>query len=735
LNRILSGETSLVNSLRPSRHPWAWELYLKAQANNWSPTEVPMGKDVEQWRSRGDLSEDEKLLLKRCLGFFAGAESLVSNNLLLSIHRVVNDGECRQYILRQAYEECYAEGTEVLTESGWVDLASLRHGDKVAQYHDDGSVSFIDFSNRVAYRHDGEMVRVRSGDKKVDLLVTPKHRMVVRDERGELIIKEAACVSYAHHEHIICGVKTEGSLDSLSVFDRFQVAFQADGSFQPGKYRNGNRNGGYLMVTFSLTKERKKERLRKIIEDNGFKHTETAGKKTVFRVWVPRDSGLSKDFSWVKLADVTAGWCRKFIDELSRWDGWRLDDYELVGYDTTNALNADIVQAIASLSGWRCKRGIRRDGRKESYKDLHRLSFTPNRDSVCRGVIHKSSEDYHGTVRCVSVPSGMLIVRYNGTVSVSGNSLHNQTVAYVCESLGLDEKEIYQAYMAVPAIRAKDEFLMGLTTDMGGDFAILPYPKKFPSREPLIERYRQFVEEDLKEVQAGTSWPGYKGASEEEAEFFTQLARERLESRRKQLADAEAGNDYWYDQAVKKYNKRKNRAIASRQEALRNIIAYYLICEGLFFYSGFAMLLSFGRQNKMPGISEQVQYTLRDESLHIAFGVGLVNTIIAQEPDVWTPEFQEETRQHFKVATALEIAYVNDVLPRGVLGLNAKLFVGYMEYVVNRRLESIGLAPLFANPKNPFPWMAEAIDLPKQKNFFETRVTEYAVGTLKDDLD
>jgi ribonucleoside-diphosphate reductase beta chain len=174
--------------------------------------------------------------------------------------------------------------------------------------------------------------------------------------------------------------------------------------------------------------------------------------------------------------------------------------------------------------------------------------------------------------------------------------------------------------------------------------------------------------------------------------------------------------------------------VAGKREVLRNLITFYLICEGVFFYSGFAMLLSFGRQGKMPGIAEQVHFTLRDESVHVQFGARLISTVIEQEPEIWTAELQSETVEHFRRATELEIAYAKDVLPNGVLGMNADLFVEYVGFITNRRLGMLGLPELFPHARNPFPWMSEAVDLGKQKNFFETRVNEYAIG-LTDDLD
>lgn len=173
--------------------------------------------------------------------------------------------------------------------------------------------------------------------------------------------------------------------------------------------------------------------------------------------------------------------------------------------------------------------------------------------------------------------------------------------------------------------------------------------------------------------------------------------------------------------------------ILGKQEILRNIITYYLICEGVFFYSGFAALLAFGKQNKFNGIAEQIQYTLKDEALHVTFGTNLINKIKQEENDVWTKDFIDETLEHFKETVQLEIDFANDILPTGILGLNSDMLVEYVKYLANRRLDGIGLPAVYHGVKNPFTWLSEVIDLPKMKNFFESRVTEYQVGTLVED--
>ncbi len=168
--------------------------------------------------------------------------------------------------------------------------------------------------------------------------------------------------------------------------------------------------------------------------------------------------------------------------------------------------------------------------------------------------------------------------------------------------------------------------------------------------------------------------------------------------------------------------------VAGAQRFLANLIGYYVIMEGIFFYAGFAMILSFHRQNRMKGIGEQFQYILRDETIHLNFGIDLINGIKAENPDVWTPAFQEEMVATIREAVELEVAYAEDCLPNGVLGLNAGLFRDYVGYIADRRLERIGL-PRQYRARNPFPWMSETIDLGKEKNFFESRVTEYRRGS------
>jgi ribonucleoside-diphosphate reductase beta chain len=218
-------------------------------------------------------------------------------------------------------------------------------------------------------------------------------------------------------------------------------------------------------------------------------------------------------------------------------------------------------------------------------------------------------------------------------------AVHTDTFIYCCDSLGLNPDEVYNMYETIPSIKAKDDFVVEMT-------------------KSVLD-------------------PNFNTQGKENMQKF-----------------------------------------------VHDLVGYYVIMEGIFFYAGFAMMLSMMRSNKMVGIGEQFQFILRDESVHLAFGSDLINTIISENPEIWTPEFKAIITENIKKGVELEYAYAVDALPRGILGLRSDVIYDYLKHIADRRLERIGLEKVYGND-NPFPWMSEIIDLKKEKNFFETRVTEY----------
>ena len=168
--------------------------------------------------------------------------------------------------------------------------------------------------------------------------------------------------------------------------------------------------------------------------------------------------------------------------------------------------------------------------------------------------------------------------------------------------------------------------------------------------------------------------------------------------------------------------------VESDKALLKNLIAYYCVLEGIFFYCGFTQILSMGRRNKMTGTSEQFQYILRDESMHVNFGIDVINQIKLENAHLWDDDMRALATRMILEGAELETRYARDTMPRGVLGMNANTMAEYLQFIANRRLAQIGLPEQFPGAKNPFPWMSEIMDLKKEKNFFETRVTEYQTG-------
>lgn len=168
----------------------------------------------------------------------------------------------------------------------------------------------------------------------------------------------------------------------------------------------------------------------------------------------------------------------------------------------------------------------------------------------------------------------------------------------------------------------------------------------------------------------------------------------------------------------------------NKQLLAKNIFVFGQCMEGTQFYGLFGMILSLYRQNKFPGIGQMFRYTLRDESNHIELFRNLLMELVDENSEIWTPEFQEELRDLMREAVALEKAFIHDCLPVNAVGLSAEEFALYVDCIADRRLVGCGLAPLCAGAANPFPWLAEMMDIQKEQNFFEGRVTEYQKSSV-----
>ena len=172
-----------------------------------------------------------------------------------------------------------------------------------------------------------------------------------------------------------------------------------------------------------------------------------------------------------------------------------------------------------------------------------------------------------------------------------------------------------------------------------------------------------------------------------------------------------------------------------KQSFLKNMVTFYLVMEGTWFFSNFALIMSLGRQNKLTGLYDQINYTIRDESIHVEFGVNVINKIKEDYPSLWTKALQEELVEIVREGVEIEINYAKEILPNGILGVPADMLVDYIKYLANTRVAAVDLPELSENTKNPFPWLGEAQDATGMTAFFERREKNYQnAGMLDDDF-
>ena len=170
--------------------------------------------------------------------------------------------------------------------------------------------------------------------------------------------------------------------------------------------------------------------------------------------------------------------------------------------------------------------------------------------------------------------------------------------------------------------------------------------------------------------------------------------------------------------------------VEGKKDFIRNLVAYNIVMEGTWFYSGFMVMLSFRQRNQLRNFGSMINWVLRDESLHLKFGINLVHGVLEENSELLTEDFANEIRQIIIEGVNLELEYNKDLFPRGILGLNADYVNQYVMYVADRRLEELGL-PKFYNATNPAKWMSTATDVFELVNFFEAQNTSYEVDSGK----
>lgn len=401
----------------------------------------------------------KKRVLKKLVLFTALIEriSLFTQFYILMSYAKRNRGLKIISSLQQstAQEECYIAGTEVFTPMGWRDILDVREGDEIIQWNN--GVSEIVKVTNVTQRHfAGELIKFHKTSHQC--VVTPNHNMVTFSSDGRRVEELAKDLKLHCQRFIPESFNNDlSSGEKLTTLERIFVAIQADGSKLIWKNAEGvklNRGkGGGFNYQITVTKQRKIERIRMLLEASGLRFDESISDKGrgkpyhTFKMHIETDLDL-KSFDWVDLGKVSPSWAHDFCSELIHWDG-SIENCKnrKFCYASTNKSCIDKAQCLGMLAGYRTQIYKRVDPRKESYKNCYKIGFSESTGFKRAHSLKREYIPYEGMVGCVSVPSGVIATRYNNETFIGGNCTHYACGIDIINIIKQESPQLWDDYL------------------------------------------------------------------------------------------------------------------------------------------------------------------------------------------------------------------------------------------------------------------------------------------------
>ena len=349
--------------------------------------------------------------------------------------------------------DCYSSDTEVLTNRGFIFFKDLTINDLVAQVLDDGTYEFVTPLKIVNEQYKGKMYHFKDHHGKVDQLVTPNHRMIykqINPTNHSLITEKVVFAEDMKDQgnylnYFERSAKAQNKGKSLTPLERLNIAFQADGS-----YTTGCNNS----IRFSFSKQRKIDRLATLLTESSipFKIYNLADGKKEFNISLSKEKVL-KDFSWVDISDLCSNWCSEFIEELKHWDS-SIRSEGRFKYDTTTESCSKVVELITLSAGKGAFTSRSEDNRKEHFSEIFTTHIMDN--NKCGGQSWSKEEvDYEGTIHCVQVPTGRLVVKRNKSIIVCGNSGDPVNITSGHKVTDLSKYPDFEAFTTSPSSHQK----------------------------------------------------------------------------------------------------------------------------------------------------------------------------------------------------------------------------------------------------------------------------------------
>lgn len=393
------------------------------------PEDVPIDFSCHDFSMRGMGGVEAAIISGMAhLTSFSGTDTIPAIRALEEYY----NADAKNELIAGSVPACYSEDTEILTNSGWKYFKDLTDDDLVAQYSENKEISFVKPTEIIADRYNGKLIHYVQNCRgsKIDLLVTPNHRMVKRSYRNDKLSLFEANIGLKKPTYtkscmiVSSGYKKDKENQHLSALDKLKIAFQADGSKPShGEDYTGERNGGYP-IRFSFKKDRKMARLERLFTEAGVAFTKQKYENGYYSIWAVMPEEFRKDFSWVKLEALSSIEAYEFIQELQYWDGCA--KHSSIVYSSTNKECVDTVQAIAALCGYRGNISSYQDKRKDCKRlPIWSIILTEKERTSINMHLEVTEENYRGMVYCVSVPSKMIVVRRNNIALICGNTEHS----------------------------------------------------------------------------------------------------------------------------------------------------------------------------------------------------------------------------------------------------------------------------------------------------------------------
>lgn len=671
--KIFGGNPTSIFELNKIKYQWAYQLWKVMLANTWFPEEVNMNQDKKDYNHK--LTPEEKTGYDRALAQLIFMDSLQANNLIDNVNPFITSPEINLILVRQAFEECLIEGTEILTSEGFKDFRNLKLTDLVANYNKDGTITYSNPNNIIMKKIKNEnLIKIQNNEYNYCQIVTKNHRIVTTEENFSNVKKIETAEEFKNSNELsistfpVSGLlKRNDKLDdnvkeldykahfnTVLAYLYFSIRPVVVNDSKPNYYDSYTEKPVYKYDMFDLFENVFLEYQRYgasykaaytffDTHDDSIKDSEairyTPAWNYTLRISIPL-SGIEASIRFTNslkyiIKHGTYEHIKIILDILKNHSEYKNDKYD-GGIIIKNEEMLNVIQHFFTVTGGRTY--VHRFKNPITLKDDIIVYYNLFNSKIpCNNTEFKEVHIDNGYVYCCSVDSGMIICRYKDNVFVTGNCLHSQSYAVMVESISSNTDDIYELWRKDMMLKSKNDYIANVYEQLADD----------PTDKTIV------------------------------------------------------------------------KAFYANQ-----------ILEGIYFYSGFSYFYTLARAGKMLGSSQMIRFIQRDEITHLNLFQNLINSVKKERPELFTSNLIEEVVEMFKRAVEIEISWGEYITQGSILGLTDDIISRYIKYLADQRMKKVGLPTLY-NVEHPIQWVEQFSNLNNHKtNFFEAKVTNYAKGSL-----